>query len=223
MSTSGTTSRLRRATRRPGACTSAFAQHRASSSMRSGARASKRATATTALPGRGRSTRRTTTAPSCSIPTATASEAVHYDGMRRDGTIDHLWIRVCRPWRREAFLRDDRAARGLLAARRPAEPGQLRDGKRLVRRRRRRPADGERPPRISGSNRCRRRRIPPRRSRGGLSGQRPSGRAPGVPPRLLRGLRPRSRRQQRRGREPPSSTRRGVDRTTHFPKYSDFP
>ena len=62
--------------------------------MPSGERAPTRATPRTASPGSDRSTRRTTTGRSCSIPTATASEAVHHSDVRPGNWIDHLWIGV---------------------------------------------------------------------------------------------------------------------------------
>ena len=46
------------------------------------------------------------------------------------------------------------------------------------------------------------RRLPPSRARSGLHGQRRPRRAPRLPPRLLRGVRPRPRRPQHRGRQP---------------------
>jgi catechol 2,3-dioxygenase-like lactoylglutathione lyase family enzyme len=36
-------------------------------------------------------------------PDGNSAEAVHYDGMRRDGTIDHLWIRVADLGRAKGF------------------------------------------------------------------------------------------------------------------------
>ena len=63
-------------------------------------------------------------------------------------------------------------------------------------------ADRARPPRLRRADQRAGRRVPRGRRRGRLHGQRRARRARRLPPRLLRGLRPRSRRPQHRGRQP---------------------
>ena len=126
-SPSGTTSRSRRPRRAPGdarASTSASPRPSARTSTSSGAPAPRPATATTARPGRGPSTARTTTARSCSTPTATASRPCTTAACARGGDIDHVWIRVA-DVAAPALLRDVAPHAGFALGRRHAERAQF--------------------------------------------------------------------------------------------------
>ena len=182
---SGTTSRSRpAATGKPRdarGCTSAFARPRASEvdefwQRRHGGRLPRRRRA-----GRARrSTRPTTTAASCSTPTATAPRPSTTAGAATAGHIDHLWIRVARRRGREALLRDHRAATpacGWAPTRRTR--AQFARGERLVLARPRRHADRARAPRVPRDRRRDRRRLPPRGA--SAAGYRDNG-APGERP-----------------------------------------
>ena len=89
-----------------------YAPDRASTSTRSGRPASTPDTATTARPGRGRSTAPTTTAASCCDPDGNSAEAVHSERGTRGAGPDRPPVDPRRrPRRRQALLRHDRAAR----------------------------------------------------------------------------------------------------------------
>ena len=63
-----------------------------------------------------------TTAPSCSTPTATASRPCTLDERARAGQIDHLWLRAADVATRHALLRHDRARRRASRSARTARP-----------------------------------------------------------------------------------------------------
>jgi catechol 2,3-dioxygenase-like lactoylglutathione lyase family enzyme len=129
-------------------------------------------------------------------PDGNSVEAVHHGTLRRGGNVDHLWIRVSDVHAATRFYETVGPAAGFRVG------SELADRTQFVLRRRRRAADGERPPRLQRRRRRDRRQVPPRRDRGRLPRQRRAGRASRLPRGLLRGLRARPRRQQRRGRQP---------------------
>ena len=193
--------RRRRPARHDAACTSRFfapshelvdAFHRAG--VEAGLRGRRRARPAPAVP-RGLLRRA-----SCATPTATASRPSTPASSAAAGDIDHLWLRTAR-------RRGHQGASTIVA---PATSIGVRttpDHVQIVSRRRLVLATSRasRPPSTSTSP-----SASPRtssvdafhdgRDRGGLHGQRRARRARRLPPRLLRGVRARSRRPQHRGR-----------------------
>jgi catechol 2,3-dioxygenase-like lactoylglutathione lyase family enzyme len=145
-------------------------------------------------------------------PDGNSVEAVHGDREDAvpDGSIDHLWIRVRDPQASRRFYTTIAAYAGLRLAH--DEPGRVQLSGTdysfsLVRDRA--AAHGARPPRVPRARGRHGTRVPRRRARGGLRGPRRAGRARGLPPGLLRCVRARPRRAQRRGRQPQPGLSRG--------------
>ncbi len=137
-------------------------------------------------------------------PDGNSVEAVHYGGMRREGIIDHLRIRVADLPAATAFYTTVAATAGCMvrhARRGPHDRHRRRRRLVLARAGRgdREPAHGLRRRRGRGRPLPTPRRSPPATA---PTASRASART--YSPRLLRRLRARSRRQQHRGRRPPS-------------------
>ena len=134
-------------------------------------------------------------------------EAVHREGQRPSGNIDHIVVRVSDVEASTAFYSDDRRRGG------PHGPSPDRRPRGILRRRiRRLPLPGRRradpqPPCRLLRRRQQRTPVPRRRSRVRISKQRRTGGAAPLPRRLLRRVRARPRRQQHRSRQPPPPER----------------
>jgi catechol 2,3-dioxygenase-like lactoylglutathione lyase family enzyme len=149
-------------------------------------------------------------------PDGNSVEAVSIGSLREgDEVIDHLWIRASDLAATKRFYEAIAPFVSIrIAGERPREVSHCdRESVRSIRPRRP-TADGERPSRVSGSRQRDGRRVPPRRARRRLPRQRSAGRAARLSRGLLRRLRARSRRQQRRGRLSQQGLRFGPCRTT---------
>ena len=163
-SPSGTTSRSRRRRTRaplPAGCTSASPHRRASMSTGSGRRESPRATKATASPVCDPSTATTTTAPSCSIRTATASRQCT---MGRSGTAATSTTSGSESptSRRRRSSTKGSGRRGVPGRNRARRQDAVRLRQRLVLGRRGAGAVGERPPRVRRDGQRDGRPLPPR-------------------------------------------------------------
>ncbi len=209
MASSGTTSRscVPRRTPRHG-CTWASWPPPARSWTRSGGRAWRRGSATTAARHPGPSTAPTTTGGSCSTRTATRRRRPTTTRCGRAASsitsgsacaTSRPRPRSTRPWHRS------RASRGPAASGLESVPG---DEWLLLPARGH--ADGARPHRLSGPRPTTGGRVPRSASRGRPSRQRRPWGAASLPPGVLRRLRPRPRRQQHRARPPRRLGRDGI-------------
>ena len=147
----------------------------------------------------------TTTAASCATPTATASRrSPTRSSDREPGEIDHLWLRTRDVAGDQGLLRDDRRLRRRRSSRDDdARPRAVQD--RPTRRSPSSPASALTENVHIAFARTTNEQVDAFHEAamdGGLHGQRRARRARRLPPRVLRGLRPRSRRPQHRGRQP---------------------
>ena len=184
-------------------------------------RASRPATAATASPARARSTRRSTTAPSCSTPTATASRPSHStrSASRARSTTCGCARPTSRP--RTAFYATIAPVVGLEVRTHSADHVQLVGDGLSFSFVTGDAADRERPHRLHRARQRDRRRLPRGRDRRRLPRQRRPGRAADLPPRLLRRVRARSRRPQHRGRQPqPLSSARPAAISSSLTRWS---
>ncbi len=92
-----------RRSRSRGACTSGSRRPRGSSWTSSGGSEPRPATRATASPGLGRSTRDDYYGSFLLDPDGNSAEAVHHGGIRGEGPIDHVWIRVADVARAKRF------------------------------------------------------------------------------------------------------------------------
>ena len=162
----------------------------------------RRLSQTTVRPACVRSTATTTTARSSSIRTATAPKPCTTARCASGAIVDHLWIRVTDLEASTRFYEIVAPAAGFHIGRELEDRtlfacfggsfSIVSGGA----------ADRARAHRVRRNRERGRRPVPPRRDGGRVPRQRRPGRALDLPPGLLRRVRPRSRRQQHRGREP---------------------
>ena len=135
-------------------------------------------------------------------PDGNSIEAVHHH-RSRTGEIDHVWRRTTDVAAVRDFYETIASTVGIELVRRAARPRpRVTRRRRLVHVHPGRRTNRTRPPCIRRPRPGTSVSVSPARDRGRLSRQRRAGRAPAVPPRLLRGIRDRPARQQRRSRPP---------------------